>query len=161
MSDCKFYDYFYYIPGRRGCTTDGQQVEEAVLLMDNQTKRHRGFGFVTMASETAVDRICDIHFHVIKAKKVECKKALPREAVAAATAAAAAAAAAAQQPSLAYLIARQRLAAQAVAANGLMPAAFGGAGVQLASAPSPAALLQVARVKQFLNFCYYINKFKT
>ena len=113
--------------------------------MDNQTKRHRGFGFVTMASETAVDRICDIHFHVIKAKKVECKKALPREAVAAATAAAAAAAAAAQQPSLAFLIARQRLAAQAVAAsNGLVPA-FGGAGVhQLASAASPATLLQVA-----------------
>ncbi|CAG0915378.1 unnamed protein product [Notodromas monacha] len=117
-------------------------VEEAVLLMDNQTKRHRGFGFVTMASETAVDRICDIHFHVIKAKKVECKKALPREAVAAAaTAAAAAAAAAAQQPSFAYLLARQRCqlaAQQAAAVSSLVPAAFGGAGMQLAGPPASA-----------------------
>ncbi|OXA52807.1 RNA-binding protein Musashi homolog 2 [Folsomia candida] len=58
------------------------KVEEAVMLMDQQTKRHRGFGFVTFESEDVVDRICEIHFHTIKGKKVECKKAQPKETVA-------------------------------------------------------------------------------
>ncbi|RZF45058.1 hypothetical protein LSTR_LSTR002019 [Laodelphax striatellus] len=57
------------------------KVEETVMLMDQQTKRHRGFGFVTFESEDVVDRICEIHFHTIKNKKVECKKAQPKEAV--------------------------------------------------------------------------------
>ncbi|KAI5634295.1 RNA recognition motif domain-containing protein [Phthorimaea operculella] len=59
-------------------------VEDAVMLMDQQTKRHRGFGFVTFHSEEAVERVCEIHFHTIKNKKVECKRAQPKEAVAAA-----------------------------------------------------------------------------
>ncbi|KAL1122861.1 hypothetical protein AAG570_003187 [Ranatra chinensis] len=59
------------------------KVEETVMLMDQQTKRHRGFGFVTFENEDVVDRICEIHFHTIKNKKVECKKAQPKEAVAA------------------------------------------------------------------------------
>jgi len=63
-------------------------VEEAVMLMDQQTKRHRGFGFVTFAVEETVDKVCDIHFHTIKNKKVECKKAQPKEAVLAANTAA-------------------------------------------------------------------------
>lgn len=36
-------------------------------------------------AEDVVDRICEIHFHTIKNKKVECKKAQPKETVSPAT----------------------------------------------------------------------------
>jgi len=64
------------------------RVEEAVMLMDQQTKRHRGFGFITFENEDIVDSVCEIHFHTIKNKKVECKKAQPKEVVQAANTAA-------------------------------------------------------------------------
>jgi RNA-binding protein Musashi len=51
-------------------------VEEAVMLMDQQTKRHRGFGFVTFTIEATVDKVCDIHFHTIKSKKASFNKDL-------------------------------------------------------------------------------------
>lgn len=40
------------------------------MLMDQQTKRHRGFGFITFEVEDVVDRICEIHYHTVKGKKV-------------------------------------------------------------------------------------------
>lgn len=39
----------------------------------------------TALLEDVVDRICEIHFHTIKNKKVECKKAQPKETVTPAT----------------------------------------------------------------------------
>ena len=45
-------------------------VEDAVMLMDQITKRHRGFGFVTFQAEETVDLVCDLHYHTIKNKKV-------------------------------------------------------------------------------------------
>ena len=47
------------------------------MLMDQQTKRHRGFGFVTFEQEETVDRVCEIHFHTIKNKKVSEFKPTP------------------------------------------------------------------------------------
>ena len=58
------------------------------MLMDQITKRHRGFGFVTFTAEEAVDLVCNLHYHTIKNKKVECKRAQPKEAVMSASTAA-------------------------------------------------------------------------
>ena len=36
------------------------EVDEAMLMFDRQTNRHRGFGFVTFVEEDTVDRVCEI-----------------------------------------------------------------------------------------------------
>lgn len=53
------------------------QVTDVVLPMDQSSGRHRGFGFVTFGSADVVDQMCRAHYHWIKQKRVECKRARP------------------------------------------------------------------------------------
>jgi len=70
-SQQELYDYF----------SQYGKVLECSLQMDNNTKRHRGFAFVTFECEEHSARVVRKHHHVVKSKTVECKYAQPKETI--------------------------------------------------------------------------------
>uniref|UniRef100_A0A8C4R0F8 DAZ-associated protein 1 n=1 Tax=Eptatretus burgeri TaxID=7764 RepID=A0A8C4R0F8_EPTBU len=54
-------------------------VTEVVMIYDQQKQRPRGFGFISFEDEQSVDQAVNMHYHDIMNKKVEVKRAEPRE----------------------------------------------------------------------------------
>lgn len=53
-------------------------IIDAQLMLDKDTGRSRGFGFVTYDSPEAVDRVCENKYIEFKGKQIEIKRAEPR-----------------------------------------------------------------------------------
>ncbi|AAS51760.2 ADL160Wp [Eremothecium gossypii ATCC 10895] len=54
-------------------------IIDAQLMLDKDTGRSRGFGFITYDSPDAVDRVCQNKFIEFKGKRIEIKRAEPRQ----------------------------------------------------------------------------------
>jgi RNA recognition motif-containing protein len=54
-------------------------VEEAFIIYDRYSGRHRGFGFVTFADSSSVDKVLADEDLELDGRKVDCKIAIPRE----------------------------------------------------------------------------------
>jgi len=88
MDDEKFLKL--YIGGLTSSTTNDIIKEhfskwgtltDCVVMKDSQSKKSRGFGFVSYQSPTMVDEAMVHRPHVIDGKEVEVKRAVPRESV--------------------------------------------------------------------------------
>ncbi|XP_022964215.1 heterogeneous nuclear ribonucleoprotein 1-like [Cucurbita moschata] len=55
-------------------------VTDVVVMYDQNTRRPRGFGFISFDTEEAVDRVLHKTFHDLNGKQVEVKRALPKDA---------------------------------------------------------------------------------
>lgn len=56
------------------------EVEDSVVMLDRDTGRPRGFGFITFQSEDTADKVLEnFDKNYINGKWVECKKATPRQ----------------------------------------------------------------------------------
>ena len=54
-------------------------IVDAVVIHDKEYNKPRGFGFVTFDSEEAVDSVLKRSFHELNNKRVEVKRAVPKE----------------------------------------------------------------------------------
>ncbi|XP_052793597.1 DAZ-associated protein 1-like isoform X2 [Mya arenaria] len=55
------------------------KVTDVTVMYDSVKQRSRGFGFLTFETEDAVNAVCREHFINFNGKKVECKRATPRD----------------------------------------------------------------------------------
>ena len=55
------------------------EIVECVVMRDPQTRRSRGFGFITYKKAHMVDAAKNFRPHVIDKREVELRRALPRE----------------------------------------------------------------------------------
>ncbi|GIY41770.1 heterogeneous nuclear ribonucleoprotein 27C [Caerostris darwini] len=55
------------------------KVNQVTIMCDQETKKCRGFGFLSFELEDSIDQACAQRFVNINGKQVECKKAEPRE----------------------------------------------------------------------------------
>lgn len=59
------------------------QIEDAVVMMDNQTQRHRGFGYVTFSEGAAVEAALQNYAaNQIDGKWIEVKRCIPQDKMA-------------------------------------------------------------------------------
>ncbi|CAF3028348.1 unnamed protein product [Rotaria sp. Silwood2] len=54
-------------------------VEEAFIIYDRYSGRHRGFGFVTFSDMATTKAVCSTRIFNLHGRKIECKQALKRE----------------------------------------------------------------------------------
>eukprot|EP00331_Platyophrya_macrostoma_P032590 CAMPEP_0176457406 /NCGR_PEP_ID=MMETSP0127-20121128/31913_1 /TAXON_ID=938130 /ORGANISM="Platyophrya macrostoma, Strain WH" /LENGTH=480 /DNA_ID=CAMNT_0017847647 /DNA_START=198 /DNA_END=1640 /DNA_ORIENTATION=- len=56
------------------------KIEDSVIMMDRETGKSRGFGFITFDNEESVDKVIEqYNDNKIDGKWIECKKAMPRD----------------------------------------------------------------------------------
>ena len=56
-------------------------VEDVILMYDRETRRPRGFGFVTFSTEEPVEKLVATRFVDLNGKSVEIKAALPKSTI--------------------------------------------------------------------------------
>ncbi|KMT19069.1 hypothetical protein BVRB_1g014680 [Beta vulgaris subsp. vulgaris] len=56
------------------------RITDVVVMHDNNTNRPRGFGFITFDSEEVVEKLMQKSHHELGGKRVEVKRAVPRDA---------------------------------------------------------------------------------
>ena len=56
------------------------EVDDSVVILDKETNRPRGFGFITFKDEDTADKVLENYEkNIINGKWVECKKATPKQ----------------------------------------------------------------------------------
>ena len=59
------------------------EVEDSVVMLDRDTGRHRGFGFITFFDEESTEKVLEnFEGNYINGKWIDCKKAVPKQAAA-------------------------------------------------------------------------------